>query len=202
MARGTRSEASGRLREVQRDVPEGDADRVGETGRRASRGVSRMTAGYGDTRLPDRFWSKVIQEPISGCWLWIGATNRGGYGVIGNGPRGSGNSLTHRFSFRALGGSIAAGLELDHLCRVRSCCNPDHLEPVTRSTNIVRGLGPATLRAKYAAIVACPAGHGYSDDNTRRYRGCRHCVECNRIGSRERQRRLKAERLSRAKVGP
>jgi len=40
-------------------------------------------AQFLDPRLPDRFWSKCIPEPNSGCWLWFGANNGVGYGIVG-----------------------------------------------------------------------------------------------------------------------
>ncbi len=46
--------------------------------------------------------------------------------------------LTHRVMYEHWVGPIEVGLELDHLCRTKACCNPDHLEPVTRSENLLR----------------------------------------------------------------
>ncbi len=60
---------------------------------------------WGDSRLPNRFWDKVVPEPNSGCWLWIGAVTPTGYGVIGLGTRRDGNILAHRWSC-----SIANGI--------------------------------------------------------------------------------------------
>lgn len=65
------------------------------------------------------------------CWLWTGPLNHSGYGTA------SGQGA-HRVVFQRLVGTVASGLELDHLCRVRNCVRPDHLEPVTRSENVRR----------------------------------------------------------------
>ena len=80
-------------------------------------------------RLADKF---DIDE--SGCWLWT-ASIRDGYGQI----RDSGSVRgAHRVMFEQLVGEVDEGMDLDHLCRVRRCVNPDHLEPVTRLENILR----------------------------------------------------------------
>ena len=132
-----------------------------------------MSARFGDERLPERFWNKVEPEPNTGCWLWSGADKRNGYGQITI----SGKKLSvHRLAFTVLSGAIPAGLDLDHLCRVRCCVNPEHLEPVTRQTNLLRG---QTYPARNAAKATCPKGHAY-DRLVRRGdgsvgRGCRVC---------------------------
>ncbi len=68
----------------------------------------------------------------------------------------------HRVIYEWIKGSIPEGLELDHLCRDRSCVNPWHLEPVTHLENIRRGLGGQNSRAK----IHCPQGHPYDEENT------------------------------------
>lgn len=86
--------------------------------------------------------SRYIPEPNSGCWLWLGELNSAGYGRISQGSNHNGTrvrSLAHRVSYELAKGPIPEGLELDHLCRVRCCVNPGHLEPVTRSENNRRG---------------------------------------------------------------
>lgn len=70
------------------------------------------------------------------------------------------------------------GLELDHLCRVRCCVNPGHLEPVSHQVNALRGVSPTALNA---AKTMCPVGHPYSIENTRiSAAGYRFCRECGR----------------------
>lgn len=75
-------------------------------------------------------------EPNSGCWLWRGAVNHAGYGMMYVGEYRM--RLAHRAIYLASGRTIPAGTELDHLCRVRLCVNPDHLEPVTHVENVQR----------------------------------------------------------------
>jgi len=80
--------------------------------------------------------NKISPEPNSGCWLYLGALQRNGYARI----RFNGKTvIAHRVSYTIFKGEIPAGLELDHLCRVRCCVNPDHLEVVSRSINVSRG---------------------------------------------------------------
>jgi len=92
--------------------------------------------------LAEHIEAKSIPEPNSGCWLWLGEVNSAGYGRIARGNPHYGyrtRILAHRASYEIAKGSIPDGMELDHLCRVRSCVNPDHLEPVNRSENNSRG---------------------------------------------------------------
>ncbi len=119
-----------------------------------------------------RFWENVDLEGPDGCWLWTGTTNGVGYGQLWVEGR---RVYAHRFSYELLVGLIPAGLQLDHLCRVRHCVRPDHLEPVTRRENILRGEAPS---ARCAAKTHCPAGHEYSPENTYVYRGARQCRAC------------------------
>ena len=77
------------------------------------------------------FWLKV--ETLStGCWEWTGHVNNAGYGRVKN-------DYAHRLAYEMFVGPIPDGADLDHLCRRRSCVNPAHLEPVTRSENVRRG---------------------------------------------------------------
>lgn len=123
-----------------------------------------------------QFMSKV-EEHESGCWLWTGALNNNGYGRFRD-------SYSHRWAFEHFVGPIAAGLELDHLCRTPRCCCPSHLEAVTRSVNIRRG---TSIAAERAMKTHCPEGHAYDDQNTLRdKRGWRKCRACK--NARDRQR--------------
>jgi hypothetical protein len=72
-------------------------------------------------------------EGVDGCWLWRGRIAPNGYGTIGK-------EYAHRVAYERARGPIPAGMELDHLCRVKACVNPDHLEVVTKSENAKRGL--------------------------------------------------------------
>ncbi len=73
----------------------------------------------------------------SGCWIWLGYVDIKGYARCK--PTGRNNVLAHRVLYEHYVGPIPDGLDLDHLCRVPSCVNPDHMEPVTRAENVRRG---------------------------------------------------------------
>jgi len=118
----------------------------------------------------------------SGCWLWTASLDSGGYAQVWTGThlrRG------HREMYRLLHGSIPPGVS-DHLCRVRHCINPDHLEFITNRENILRGTG---FSAVHAAKTHCPRGHEYDEENTFMYKTQRRCRECKRISDRERYAR-------------
>jgi hypothetical protein len=70
---------------------------------------------------------------LTSCWLWQWTKSSLGYSQIG---RNSG----HRHYYEKKHGAVYSGLELDHLCRVPSCVNPDHLEPVTHAENMRRSV--------------------------------------------------------------
>ena len=133
----------------------------------------------------ERFWAKV--DASGDCWEWTASTVASGYGNFWAGP---GVWIRpHRFSWETLVGEIAPGLDLDHLCRNRGCVNPDHLEPVSRKTNLLRGFGTT---ARNASKVYCPQGHPYSEENTtyRKRKGnwARRCRTCHRDQERKRYR--------------
>jgi HNH endonuclease len=133
----------------------------------------------GDPRIPSRMWAKIKVDPIFQCWIWIAKKVRAGYGVTGIGSRTDGSRrsvYTHRFFYEMLVAKIPEGLQIDHLCRVRACCNPNHLEPVTARENLLRG---ETLPAMCSKKTHCPLGHPYDEDNTiikrGKHRNCRTC---------------------------
>lgn len=124
----------------------------------------------------DRILSKI--NKTKDCWLWTGAITGGGYGVTSlNGE----HRMAHRAVYGLMVGEIPQGLQLDHLCRVRHCVNPDHLEPVTAQVNTLRGEG---ISAKLAKRTHCKNGHEYTTENTAIQYGWRRCRECNRTAAR------------------
>jgi hypothetical protein len=74
----------------------------------------------------------------TGCWEWNGSKNHQGYGRMGGNEAGIPHRA-HRIYYERAKGPIPHGLDLDHLCRNRGCVNPDHLEAVSRATNLRRG---------------------------------------------------------------
>lgn len=87
-------------------------------------------------RLTDDLWAVEDRGHDTPCWIWNGVPRPNGYartkfqGRVG---------LAHRLMYEQEIGAIPEGLTLDHLCRVRNCVNPDHLEPVTTAVNVQRG---------------------------------------------------------------
>ncbi|MGH3536358.1 MAG: HNH endonuclease signature motif containing protein [Pseudonocardiaceae bacterium] len=152
---------------------------------------------YGLDSLPPRFRSKVSISEVTGCWEWT-ASLRNGYAAYGERHV---NLYGHRVAYEWLVGPIPEGLDLDHLCRNRPCVNPEHLEPVSRRVNLLRG---ETLTAKNATATECPQGHEYNSTNT--YvdpEGFRHCKTCRLATSRrlyrERRDYINAQRRDRAR---
>jgi len=130
----------------------------------------------------------------SSCWIWRGAKDNvnDGYGVIrsGGGRKLSRTQKAHRVSYELLVGPIAAGLEIDHLCRVRACVNPAHLEPVTRAENNRRGKSSQVLSDFWRLKTHCLRGHPFDDANTYVTRaGRRHCRACTALSGRKRRQR-------------
>ncbi len=124
-----------------------------------------------------RFWAKVdIQElEPSPCWLWLGGKNSSGYGYFYYEGR---HVRAHRWAYEQSIGPIPEGLQLDHLCRVRACVNPAHLEPVTGKENYRRGEGAP---AKNGRKTHCVRGHAFTPENTAiRPGGGRTCRTCRR----------------------
>ena len=135
----------------------------------------------------ERFWQKVTKTET--CWLWTGAIHVSGYGIVKLDGRAQ---RAHRLAYLWEHGSIPDGLDLDHLCRVRNCVRPSHLEPVTRGTNVLRGEGPS---ARAARVTACPKGHPYDEANTRYdVRGDRFCRRCKLDYQRRWEQRKKRQR--------
>ncbi len=120
-----------------------------------------------------RFWTKV--DKTGTCWLWTGAKKATGYGVFrkhaDQNPRPA-----HRLAYEELIGPVPEGLELDHLCRVRACVNPAHLEPVTGRVNILRGFSPP---AQNARKTECINGHPLIPENLYLH-GQRKCKTCHK----------------------
>jgi HNH endonuclease len=115
-----------------------------------------------------------VGEP-NHCWLWQGCVKGNGYGYY---KHLGITQMAHIAVYVPIKGEYPRNLVLDHLCRNRSCVNPNHLEVVTEQINILRGIGKAALNAKK---THCPSGHPYSGDNLKiGTKGERYCRECKR----------------------
>lgn len=137
-------------------------------------------------------FQRMIRVQPDGCWMWTGEGNNAGYGMFRPGP-GQPRHMVHRWSYEQHVGPIPEGLDIDHAChsrdmtcpgggecRHRRCCNPEHLEPVTRSENTIRQRHAGRLK------TSCPKGHPYEGENLiLRSDGKRRCRECDRIRKRK-----------------
>ena len=132
------------------------------------------------------FEERYIPEPNSGCWLWIAGKSVGYGHLMLKGV----HMWAHRVSYERHIGPIPPGLEIDHLCRMRACVNPAHLEPVTRGTNILRGLSPSAINARK---THCPKGHQYDAVYPQRGRLGRRCTTCSRERDAQRYRDARAK---------
>lgn len=142
----------------------------------------------------DRVLARVTVTP-SGCWEFDGCRLDRGYGRTSWHGR---LWLTHRLVYTLMVGEIPAGLEIDHLCKNKPCCNPAHLEPVTRSENLRRGTQWHHTAARELAKTHCREGHPYDLLNTywtpRGHRQCRICKRAALDRYTERNRDLLAAR--------
>ncbi len=114
-------------------------------------------SAWGDVTLVERFTQKW-REDESGCWLWTAFKDKAGYGRIRVGGRAGESCYAHRVSYQLIFGPIEG--ELDHLCRVRHCVNPAHLEDVSHRENAIRGNHPAAVLHRSGA---CKKGHLYAE---------------------------------------
>lgn len=142
-----------------------------------------------------RFEAKI--EKTDTCWLWAASCRPNGYGQFWDGER---LVSAHRFSYEAYVGPIPEGLTIDHLCRVRRCVNPAHLEAVTRAENARRSDSPPALNARK---IHCVHGHEFTEENT--YvasdgsRSCRACLQSDerKFYSQQAWRRTRKEIVAR-----
>lgn len=117
----------------------------------------------------DRFFEKV--EKTDSCWNWTGYKTNKGYGLFRfNGK----TSRSHRVIYNLTYGFIDDTLVIDHICKNRSCVNPDHLELVSQNENIRRGLS-GKINNFQSTKTHCPKGHEYSGITKSGYRICRRC---------------------------
>lgn len=139
------------------------------------------------------FWARVnFDGPIGthaphlgNCWTWKPKGRAEGYGKYWGGAR---QWLAHRMAFALTGRTLVADKEIDHLCRVRDCVRPSHLEQVTGKVNKLRGASFAAINARK---VVCIRGHALGGANVHVLpSGARRCRSCHAL--REAARRKAA----------
>jgi hypothetical protein len=113
--------------------------------------------------LWERFTSMYTPVPFSGCWIWLGTGSRG-YGSIAIKRKHQG---AHRISYLLHKGPIPEGFDVDHLCGVKACVNPEHLEAVSHEVNCQR---------RNAKQLTCKNGHPWSGKNNRGDNVCHTCM--------------------------
>lgn len=141
---------------------------------------------------PEKYFLSKVSVLPSGCWLWTGRLHKG-YGVF---MINRINAFAHRWAYERWIGPIPADRHMDHYrfpqdgCIGPSCCNPQHVRPVSPRENTLRG---ATLAAQNLAKTHCPQGHPYEGDNLGHtgHRG-RRCRACAREYARRRKARERA----------
>lgn len=148
----------------------------------------------------ERFWKRV--DKSDSCWLWRGSHTTAGYGNLRL-PTGK-YDYAHRVSYRLSVGEIPPGLHLDHLCRVRDCVNPAHLEPVTPRENIRRGAagyGPVRTNCRNGHDITDPANVYTEPGGNRRCRVCAKVAQDARTAARRARGRKKPAPKTHCKRG-
>lgn len=144
-----------------------------------------------------------IKRVPGGCWIWQGNTAPNGYGLIRVGGKWIG---AHRAAFMAVGGVIPEGKEIDHLCAVKNCVNPEHMEAVTKSVNLRRVFERRKIcsngHLKAIGISVCGSCHAA---NRKRFRSSEKHKAYQRLWHRKwyaknRERLAMEMRLRRAKL--
>lgn len=135
----------------------------------------------------DRLLARVVFTPgplETDCWVPTYSHkqhDRDGYARVKVGERPHIKAVVaHRLTFEHFVGPVPDGLELDHLCRVRACCNPTHVEPVTHQINVLRGMTTGAIAVRSGL---CKRGHSLVDAFVMK-QGSRACRECNRLRRR------------------
>jgi len=117
---------------------------------------------------------RIEMVPESGCWVWMSVLGGDGYGQASLQYK---TGRAHRIFWQTKRGPIPEGMVLDHVCRVRSCVNPDHLRVVTNKENVLRN--SRSLTAINAAKTHCPkCGGQFARILSGKRQGKRICIPC------------------------
>jgi len=130
--------------------------------------------------LLDKFMDQIFKRS-DGCWIWLGHTDKDGYGKIYvNGTHVGSHRWIYEYYNSPLGNLLCM-----HTCNNPSCNNPDHLEKGTQSDNTKYCVSSG--RNYMSNKTHCKHGHEFTDSNTRiESNGGRRCLECQRIKNSKR----------------
>ena len=132
------------------------------------------------------FWQQFQNK--FGCWIWVGCSDKKGYGSVCRASYGEG--LAHRLSWVFHKGEIPNGLHVCHRCNNPSCVNPEHLYLATNSENIKDAWRDGLCRNQNSAKKCCSkCGGGF-----KRFKLGRYCPECKKESNR-RTAKLRRERM-------
>jgi HNH endonuclease len=132
-----------------------------------------------------RLIERSVRNPETECVEWMGTRTTGGYGLMTVGSRTDGTRTTkpvHVVAWEYYNGPVPDGLQVCHRCDNPPCWTEAHLFIGTQVDNMADML--AKGRGWQQNVTHCPKGHAYDAENTRHYRGRRHCRACNRLRMR------------------
>lgn len=138
---------------------------------------------HADLKTLARLFSKIKVSTTNfykgvPCWEWQAGKDKDGYGKTVLNKK---HWRVHRLFYTIFIQKIPSNLVSDHLCRVRNCVNPAHIEPVTQKVNTLRG---EAVTAKNAQKINCPQGHPLNEDNLVNMKNGRMCKKCANAHSR------------------
>lgn len=125
--------------------------------------------------INERLSKNIIPEPNTGCMLWVGGSDKDGYGKIFWNKR---HRRTHQVVYELKNGSIPKGHIIQHTCDTPSCCKLEHLKLGTWLSNMQDKVKKGRLRNQYMNATHCIYGHEFNDKNTKIYNGKRCCYVC------------------------
>ena len=148
-----------------------------------SKFCSHDCANKGRQRSIDMLSRQIVVDQVTGCHVWTGHKTTGGYGHVRfNGTR----TVVHRLIWEHKNGPVPDGLQLDHICRNTSCCNPAHLRAVTPQVNVLYSNNLCAQNARKQVCPKCGGPFSVLPGSTGRY--CKPCLNENKAGYARKRR--------------